>query len=139
TELRAACEHTDKPTAALLMDLRQRGLLDDTLVLWGGEFGRLPINELTPDQQAGNDGRGHGPHGFTVWMAGGGVKAGVAHGATDEIGFAAVEDRVSVADWHATILHLLGLHHEQLLFDRSGLPERLTSTFPARVAHELLA
>jgi hypothetical protein len=139
TELRAACEHTDKPTAALLQDLRARGLLGETLVLWGGEFGRLPINELTTDKQVGNDGRGHGPHGFTVWMAGGGVTGGVAYGATDEIGFAAVEDRVSVTDWHATVLHLLGLHHEQLIFDRSGLQEKLTSTFPARVVHEVLA
>jgi hypothetical protein len=139
TELRTACEHTDKPTAALLQDLRGRGLLGQTLVLWGGEFGRLPINELTTDKQVGNDGRGHGPHGFTVWMAGGGVKGGIAYGATDEIGFAAVEDRVSVTDWHATILYLLGLHHEELFFDRSGLQEKLTSTFPARVVEEVLA
>jgi hypothetical protein len=139
TELRAVCEQTDKPTAALLQDLNARGLLEDTLVLWGGEFGRLPINELTTDKQLGNDGRGHGPHGFTVWMAGGGVKGGFAYGATDEIGFAAVEDRVSVADWHATILHLLGLHHEQLFFDRDGLREKLTSTFPARIVKEVLA
>jgi hypothetical protein len=109
------------------------------LVLWGGEFGRLPINELTTDKEVGNDGRGHGPHGFTTWMAGGGVKGGIAYGATDEIGFAAVENRVSVTDWHATILHLLGLHHEQLLFDRNGLKERLTSTFPCRVVKDLLA
>src|SRR5207302_4276412 len=139
TDLRAACEHTDKPVAALLQDLRERGLPNDTLVLWGGEFGRLPINELTTDKEIGNDGRGHGPHGFSLWMAGGGVKGGVAYGATDEIGFAAVEDRVSVADWHATILHLLGLEYERLLFDRNGFKERLTSTFPARVVKEILA
>jgi len=138
-EVRNACEQTDKPVAGLLEDLHRRGLLADTLVLWGGEFGRLPINELTTDLEADNDGRGHGPHGFTTWMAGGGVKGGIAYGATDEIGFAAVEDRVSVADWHATILHLLGLDHERLLFDRSGLSERLTSTFPARVVREVLA
>jgi hypothetical protein len=139
TDLRDACEQTDKPVAALLADLHGRGLLDDTLVLWGGEFGRLPINELTTDKEVGNDGRGHGPHGFTTWMAGGGVKGGIAYGATDEIGFAAVENRVSVTDWHATILHLLGLDHRQLLFDRNGFEERLTSTFPARVVKEVLA
>lgn len=139
TDLRAACEQTDKPVAALLQDLHGRGLLNDTLILWGGEFGRLPINELTTDKEIGNDGRGHGPHGFTTWMAGGGVKGGVAYGATDDIGFAAVEDRVSVADWHATILHLLGLDHKRLLFDRNGFDERLTSTFPARVVKEVLS
>jgi hypothetical protein len=139
TDLRAACEQTDKPVAALLQDLHERGLLKETLVLWGGEFGRLPINELTTDKEIGNDGRGHGPHGFTTWLAGGGVKGGIAYGATDEIGFAAVEDRVSVNDWHATILHLLGLDHERLLFDRNGFKEKLTSTFPARVVKEILA
>ena len=96
-------------------------------------------NELTTDKEAGNDGRGHGPHGFSTWMAGGGVKGGVAYGATDEIGFAAVEDRVSVTDWHATILHLLGLDHERLLFDRHGFGERLTGTAPARVVEGVLA
>jgi arylsulfatase A-like enzyme len=121
-----------------LQELRRRGLLDDTLVLWGGEFGRLPINELTTDKEAGNDGWGHGPHGFTTWMAGGGVKGGVTYGATDEIGFAAVEDKVSVNDWHATILHLLGLDPEKLLFDRNGFEEKLTSTFSVRVVTEVL-
>jgi hypothetical protein len=137
-ELRNACEQTDQPVAALLQDLHDRGLLDETLVLWGGEFGRLPINELTTDKQSGNDGRGHGPHGFTVWMAGGGVKGGVTYGATDEIGFAAVENRASVTDWHATILHLLGLAHEDLVFERNGIKEKLTSVFPARVIDEIL-
>jgi hypothetical protein len=139
TELPAACEQTDKPVAALLQDLHNRGLLEGTLVLWGGEFGRLPFNELTTDKEVGNDGRGHGPHGFTLWMAGGGVKGGITHGATDDLGFAAVENRVSVTDWHATILHLLGLDHKRLLFDRNGFDERLTSTFPARVVKEVLA
>jgi len=139
TDLRDVCEQTDKPVAALLQDLLMRGLLDETLVLWGGEFGRLPINELTTDKEVGNDGRGHGPHGFSLWMAGGGIKGGIAYGATDDIGFAAVEDRVSVADWHATILHLLGLDYERLVFDRSGFKEKLTSTFSARVVKEVLA
>jgi hypothetical protein len=137
--LRAACEQTDKPVAALLQDLRQRGLLDSTLVLWGGEFGRLPIAELPADKDLTKVGRGHGPHGFSVWMAGGGIQGGIVHGATDEIGLAAVEGRVSVTDWHATILHLLGLDHVRLVFDRNGFKEKLTSTFPARVVQEVLA
>jgi hypothetical protein len=139
TGLRAACEQTDKPVAALLQDLHRRGLLNSTLVLWGGEFGRLPVAELPPDKDLKNVGRGHGPHGFSVWLAGGGVKGGLAYGATDDIGYAAVEHRVSVTDWHATILHLLGLHHEQLFFDKNGLKEKLTGTFPARVVQEILA
>jgi hypothetical protein len=136
--LRAACEQTDKPVAALVHDLHRRGLLDSTLVLWGGEFGRLPIAELPPDKSFQSAGRGHGPHGFTIWMAGGGIKGGTVYGATDEMGFAATLNRVSVADWHATILHLLGLHHEQLFFERSGFKERLTGTLRARVIKEVL-
>jgi len=137
--LRTACEQTDKPVAALLHDLHQRGLLDSTLVLWGGEFGRLPNAELPPEKNSNTAGRGHGPHGFTTWMAGGGVKGGVAHGNTDDFGFAAVENRVSVTDWHATILHLLGLHPERLFFNRNGFKERLTSTESPRVVKEVLA
>jgi hypothetical protein len=86
-----------------------------------------------------NAGRDHGPYGFSLLMAGGGIKGGIAYGATDDIGYAAVDNRVSVTDWHATILHLLGLHHEQLFFERNGLREKLTSTFPARVVTEILA
>jgi len=111
---------TDRPIAALLTDLEQRGLLDETLVIWGGEFGRLPI------VQKGGTGRDHNPHAFTVWMAGGGVKPGVHHGATDEIGYKAVQDRVSVHDFHATVLHLLGFDHERLTFRYSGRDFRLT-------------
>ncbi len=109
---------TDQPIAALLADLEQRGLLESTLVIWGGEFGRLPI------VQKGGTGRDHNPHAFTYWMAGGGVKGGVRHGATDEIGHKAVEDRVSVNDLHATILHLLGMDHEKphLPLQRPRLP-----------------
>jgi len=137
--LPTACKRTDKPVAALLRDLRQRGLLDDTLVIWGGEFGRLPIAQLTNKSQVNKAGRDHGPRGFSLWMAGGGVKQGVTYGTTDEIGFAAEENPVSVADWHATILHLLGLHHEELFFDRNGLKERLTDTFKPRIVQEILA
>ena len=120
--------------AALIKDLKQRGLLDSTLVVWGGEFGRLPIS-----QGEGKPGRDHGPSGFSVWMAGGGTKGGTVHGATDDIGFKAVENRVSVHDFHATILHLLGLNYRDLFLDRHGLKERLTDQFPARVVSEILA
>ena len=132
--LNYACGKTDKPVAALLKDLKQRGLLDSTLVVWGGEFGRLPMS-----QGGGKPGRDHGPNGFSVWMAGGGVKGGTVHGSTDEIGFKAAENRVSVHDFHATILHCMGLHYRDLFFDRSGLRERLTDQFPARVVTEILS
>ncbi len=112
---------TDKPVAGLLADLAQRGLLDDTLVIWGGEFGRLPVS-----QKGEKPGRDHNPHAFTVWFAGGGAKAGVSHGQTDEIGHKAVVDRVSVHDLHATILHFLGLDHDHLTFRHNGLDARLT-------------
>ena len=137
--LRAACNRTDKPVAALLEDLKQRGLLDDTLVIWGGEFGRLPIAQFQANKDMRNAGRDHGPRGFSIWMAGAGIKGGTTYGATDEIGFAAAENRVSIADWHATILHLLGLGHDELFFEQNGLEEKLTSTFKARVVKEILA
>jgi arylsulfatase A-like enzyme len=137
--LRSACDRTDQPVSALLDDLKERGLLDSTLVLWGGEFGRLPIAQLPANKDATNAGRDHGPRGFSVWLAGGGIKGGVTHGATDEIGYAAAENRVSIADWHATILHCLGLYHDELVFDRNGFEEKLTSTFTARVVKEILA
>jgi len=110
----------DQPIAALLTDLKQRGLLEDTLVLWGGEFGR------TPTAEGNSTGRDHNHYGFTVWMAGAGVKGGLAYGATDEFGFAAVDKRMHVHDLHATILHLLGLNHEKLLYRYSGRDFRLT-------------
>jgi hypothetical protein len=134
--MRNASQRTDKPTAALLTDLKQRGLLDSTLVIWGGEFGRSPIAQTDAGPSAGRD---HNPKGFTLWMAGGGVKPGIAHGATDDIGYEAVENKVSVTDWHATILHLLGLDYQKLVFDQSGLKEKLTSVFEARVVKEILA
>ena len=128
-DLNYACGKTDKPVAALLKDLKQRGLLDSTLVVWGGEFGRLPMSQ--GDKKSA--GRDHGPNGFSVWMAGGGTKGGVVHGATDDIGFKAAENKVSVHDLHATILHLLGLNNRELFIDRNGLKERLTDQYPARV------
>ena len=135
-ELRYACEKTDTPVAALIRDLKQRGLLDSTLVIWGGEFGRMPLAQVG---QAGTSGRDHGPAGFSIWMAGGGVKGGHVHGATDELGHKAVEDRVSVHDFHATMLHLLGLDAERLVYNVHGLDERLIGQYPARVVKEILA
>jgi uncharacterized protein (DUF1501 family) len=131
-----ACGKTDKPAAALLKDLKLRGLLDRTLVVWGGEFGRLPIAQ---QPTAGEVGRDHGPSGFSVWLAGGGAKGGTVHGATDDIGYKAVENPVSVHDFHATILHLLGMNHRQLIFEREGRSERLTDEFPARIVQEIIA
>ena len=139
TSLPDICGKTDKPIAGLLRDLRQRGLLDSTLVVWGGEFGRLPMAQVNAASEYKRAGRDHGPYGFTSWMAGGGVKPGVVHGKTDELGYASVEDRVSIQDWHATILHLLGLNHQTLTYDRNGLDERLTHQFDARVVNEILA
>ena len=127
----AMCARTDKPVAALLIDLKRRGLLDDTLVLWGGEFGRMPMSE-------GGKGRDHNPHGFSAWMAGGGVKGGTVHGSTDAVGLRAERDRVHVHDLHATVLHLLGLDHTRLTFPHNGRDERLTET-SGRVIKEVLA
>ena len=121
----------DKPIAGLLTDLKSRGLLDDTLVLWGGEFGRTPTAQ-------GTDGRDHNPHGFTMWMAGGGVKSGIAYGATDDYGYFAVENKMHVHDLHATILHLLGLDHERLTFRYAGRDFRLTDVAGV-VAKDILA
>ena len=123
---------TDQPVAALLADLEQRGLLNETLVVWGGEFGRLPIS-----QKGGKPGRDHNPHAFTVWLAGAGVKGGFHYGETDEIGHRAVVDRVGVHDFHATLLHALGLDHEKLTFKFQGLDHRLTGVEKSRVVTEI--
>ena len=137
--LKTACQRTDQPIAALLRDLRERGLLDNTLVVWGGEFGRLPIAQLPADKDERKAGRDHNKNAFCTWLAGAGIKGGMTFGATDELGFAAVEDRVSVPDWHATILHLLGLDHERLYVLDNGLKERLTGVEPARIIEGILA
>ncbi|MCB1088131.1 MAG: DUF1501 domain-containing protein, partial [Verrucomicrobiae bacterium] len=121
----------DKPVAGLLADLKQRGLLEDTLVWWGAEFGRTPFTQ-------NNNGRDHNPRGFTVWFAGGGVKPGFAHGSTDELGFNAVEGKVHMHDLHATVLHLLGMNHEKLTFRLAGRDYRLTDIH-GEVAHEIIA
>jgi hypothetical protein len=138
TALTGACERTDKPIAGLLTDLKRRGLLDSTLVLWGGEFGRLPIAQLANGSEM-NAGRDHNKRAMCAWMAGGGVKSGLTYGATDELGFAAVDKRISVSDWHATVLHLLGMDHERLYFDRNGLKEKLTGVESCRVVKGILA
>ncbi|MEX1223514.1 MAG: DUF1501 domain-containing protein, partial [Pirellulales bacterium] len=124
---RRLAKECSQPIAALLKDLKQRGLLDDTLVIWGGEFGRTPAVEIPmPGSNGSPSGRDHNHYGFTMWMAGGGVKGGHVHGATDEVGYQAVEGRMHVHDLHATILHLLGLDHERLTYRFSGRDFRLT-------------
>ena len=128
--LRASCEAVDRPIAGLLTDLEQRGLLEDTLVIWGSEFGRSPW--------AQSDGRDHNNKGYTTWMAGGGVRGGMSYGATDDYGFEAIEGHVHVHDWHATILHLLGLDHEQLTYRYAGRDMRLTDVHGS-VVKDILA
>jgi hypothetical protein len=123
----------DQPIAALLEDLEQRGLLDSTLVVWGGEFGRMPFSE-----GPGAPGRNHNPYGFSMWLAGGGVQGGLRYGETDEFGFEAVTDRVHLHDLHATILHLMGLDHEQLTYFHQGREESLTDV-GGRVVEDVLA
>ncbi|MBL9122940.1 MAG: DUF1501 domain-containing protein, partial [Planctomycetaceae bacterium] len=124
---------------ALITDLKQRGLLDETLILWGGEFGRTPTVELPKEgSNAGKiNGRDHNHYGFTFWMAGGGVKAGQVYGATDEFGFQAVENRVHVHDLHATMLHLLGFDHTKLTYRYAGRDFRFTDVH-GKVVHELI-
>ena len=131
TELPLNCAATDKPIAGLLKDLKARGLLDETLVVWGGEFGRTPTAE-------GTDGREHHPFGFTMWLAGGGIGGGMVFGATDDFGWHAVKDRVHVHDLHATILHLMGIDHERLTYRYSGRDYRLTDVH-GTVVREILA
>ena len=119
TNHRKHAEKSDRPIAALLQDLKMRGLLDETLVIWGGEFGRTPTSQ-------GATGRDHHSQGFSMWLAGGGVKGGIVYGATDEFGLQAVDNRVPDHDLHATILHLMGIDHERLTFRYSGRDFRLT-------------
>jgi len=129
------CEATDQPAAALIMDLEQRGMLDDTLVIWGGEFGRTPMFQGKGERP----GRDHHMRAFSMWLAGGGVRGGVTYGETDELGYHAVKDPVSVHDLHATMLHLLGVDHERLTHKFQGLDLRLTGVEPARVVKDILA
>jgi uncharacterized protein (DUF1501 family) len=119
TQARKLAADIDRPIAALLHDLKQRGLLEETLIVWGGEFGRTPVSE-------NGNGRDHNPHGFLMWLAGGGARGGTAYGATDEFGFKAAEGKMHVHDIHATILHLLGIDHERLTYRYAGRDFRLT-------------
>jgi uncharacterized protein (DUF1501 family) len=130
--LKSECSKTDQPSAALIQDLKQRGLLEDTLVIWGGEFGRTPM------VQGGNDGRDHHPNCFTMLLAGGGIKPGLVLGKSDDLGFNAIEDRVHVHDLQATILHLLGMDHTKLTYRFQGRDFRLTDVH-GNVVKKLLA
>jgi hypothetical protein len=136
TSLPRACKYTDRPIAGLVKDLKQRGLLDSTVVAWGGEMGRLPVIQ----NDAGRDrvGRDHNTYGFSMWFAGGGFKAGCVHGATDEFGHEAAENVVHHYDLHATLLHLFGLDHAKLTYHRNGRELTLTDGQPARVVREVL-
>ncbi|MDE0865870.1 MAG: DUF1501 domain-containing protein [Rubripirellula sp.] len=128
------CGAADQPIAALLKDLRQRGLLDDTLVIWGGEFGRTPVAQVSGQTY----GRDHHPHGFTMWMAGGGAKPGLTYGETDEFGYHVADNVVHVRDLHATILHLMGIDHHRFKYRFKGLDLGLTGVEPARVVKDLI-
>jgi uncharacterized protein (DUF1501 family) len=130
-EHRKLAHEVDQPIAALLADLKQRGMFEDTLVICGGEFGRTPTTE-------GSNGRDHNPYGFSVWLSGGGVRGGMSYGATDEFGFQAVDRPVHVHDLHATLLHLLGFDHEKFVYRYAGRDFRLTDVH-GRVVRELLA
>jgi uncharacterized protein (DUF1501 family) len=132
TSLPDICRRTDRPAAALVTDLKQRGLLDDTLVIWGGEFGRTPMSQ-------GGSGRDHHIKGFSFLLAGGGIKKGLAYGATDDLGYAAVENPVSVHDFHATMLHLLGVDAARLAVKYQGLDVRLTGPEGGRVVEDIIA
>ena len=134
---RRRCRETDQPIAALLKDLKQRGLLDETLVVWGGEFGRTPMMENRLGQENPFVGRDHQTEAFTIWMAGGGIKPGITYGETDEVGYTGVKDRVHIHDLQATILHTLGLNHEKLTYHFQGRDFRLTDQF-GKVVKEIL-
>jgi hypothetical protein len=142
TGLPAACRYVDKPAAALVLDLKQRGLLDSTVVHWGGEMGRLPVIQNRAGAPRGDRksvGRDHNTYGFSMWVAGGGFKGGYTHGATDEFGHHAVENVVNHYDYHATLLHLFGLQAEELTYKRNGTPQSLIQNDEAKIVSELLA
>ena len=132
--MNTCCGLTDRPTWALLTDLKQRGMLQDTLIIWGGEFGRTPMF-----QGKGGAGRDHHIKGFSMWMAGGGIKGGVSYGATDELGYNSVEDIVHVRDLHATMLHCVGIDAHRFSVKHQGLDSRLTGVEPARVIKRILS
>ena len=132
------CREADRPMTALLIDLKQRGLLEDTLVVWSGEFGRTPMREFRAGERK-FVGRDHNPNAFTLWMAGGGIKPGMTYGETDDMGYTPAVNPVALRDFHATLLHLLGLDHSRLTVPFQGLDQKLTTVTPARVIHEVLA
>ena len=133
------CREVDQPTAALLDDLKERGLLEDTLLVWGGEFGRTPMRENRNGQEMKYVGRDHNPDAFTIWLAGGGVKHGITYGQTDEMGYEIVKDPVDIRDLHASMLYMLGFDYHKLTYSFQGLEQKLTSVKPARVIGEILA
>ncbi len=135
------CKQIDQAVFALLSDLKQRGMLDSTLVIWGGEFGRTPMmqNNVRKELKKGFYGRDHHSEAFTMWLAGGGIKPGLAYGATDDIGYYITEGKTQLRDLKATILHLLGLDHEHFSFKFQGLDAKLTGVEPSRVVREILA
>ena len=133
------CRQTDKPVAALLTDLKRRGLLDETLVVWGGEFGRTPMQENRAGAPGAFAGRDHNPHAFSVWMAGAGVKKGFSYGETDPLGYRVIKDTVHVHDFHATLLHMLGYDHNDLAVNSLGLSQKLTGVNKAKVIDKILA
>lgn len=137
--LQRKCDSVDRPITALLSDLEQRGMLDETLVVWGGEFGRTSMAENRGGVKTRFNGRDHNPNAFTMWMAGGGVKPGMTYGETDELGYQIAESPVHLRDFHATLQHLLGIDHEKMVFPFQGLKQKLTGVKPARVVHEILA
>jgi hypothetical protein len=135
-DLPAMCGMTDRPSAALLIDLKERGLLDSTIVHWGGEIGRLPVTEGALDDNAGRD---HNGQGFTIWLAGGGIRGGMTYGQTDEFGHKAVENIVTPNDYQATVLHQFGLDHQKLVYHHAGRDQSLVDGRSARVVREIIS
>jgi uncharacterized protein (DUF1501 family) len=138
TGIAKKCEQIDRPMTALLKDLEQRGMLDETLIVWSGEFGRTSMAENRGGVAAPFVGRDHNPNAFTLWMAGGGVRSGMTYGATDELGYRIAESPVHLRDFHATMQHLLGIDHRKMAFPFQGLDQKLTGVKPARVIQEIL-
>ncbi|MEJ7590098.1 MAG: DUF1501 domain-containing protein [Planctomycetaceae bacterium] len=136
TALPAVCQSVDKPAAALVTDLKQRGLLDSTIVHWGGEIGRLPVTQVIGDSAPA--GRDHNGQGFSIWLAGGGIKGGMAYGTTDEFGHRAVENVVTPNDYQATLMSLFGLDHSKLIYHRNDQPQVLTANRPAKIVTDIL-
>jgi arylsulfatase A-like enzyme len=137
SNIRTMCEDSDRPTYGLITDLKRRGMLDDTLVIWGGEFGRTVYSQ--GKLEADNYGRDHHPRCFSMWMCGAGTKPGITYGETDDFSYNIVKDPVHVRDLHATILHQFGFNHNKLTFKFQGLDQKLTGVLPARVIREVLA